>query len=127
MKKNAALILAILLAGCATQAKVDPQARAQAEEPLICTTEEECTFYWQRAQFWLSNNAHFKIQTVTDTIIETYRGGDGDTSLAFKVTRERHRDGSSQLFVTAYCNNMFGCHPHPLEGIAKIKAYIRES
>jgi hypothetical protein len=88
--------------GCATP--ISPETEAAAQKPLTCTTESQCSLYWQRAQFWLARNSTTKLQTATDTVLQTYTPHNS-TELVYEITRERHADGTSRIWVGSLCRN----------------------
>ena len=129
MKKLATLIIftiAVVTAGCATQQlKLSEALQNDLDAPLICTNADECKLMWERATFFVSENAGFKIQIHNNTLIQTFNPTNSSVKLAFNITREPLGDGKYKIWTKAWCANMFGCNPHPLEAIAKGKRYMR--
>ncbi|MGE3666954.1 MAG: hypothetical protein AB7G51_10085 [Steroidobacteraceae bacterium] len=80
---------------------------------------------WERATYFVSTNAGFKLQIHNDTIIETYSPTDYSTELAFSISREPLGGGRYQIWTKAWCANMFGCTPNQVEAMARAKRYIR--
>jgi hypothetical protein len=126
MKKILGTILLAVLTGCATVGP-DPQTLSQLQEPLICADKTECDFFWQRAQIWIANNSTYKIQTATDTIIETYGPMGTRVELAFRAIRIPNMNGSAQITLAAGCNNIFGCQPDKYQSILNFRAFVRGS
>jgi hypothetical protein len=60
-----------LLSGCAVQDQVSSTTMEQATQPLTCMSKAECDAWWARAQVWVTNHSEYKLQTVTDSIIQT--------------------------------------------------------
>ena len=91
MKKYFLLLgLSFILAGCATQqgASLSPTDRAELEDPLYCEGESECNSMWERAMFFVSSNAGYKMQIANDILIETYNPTQYNTKLAMRVIKE---------------------------------------
>ncbi len=128
MFKKAITVIAasVGMAGCATN-QVDPATQAKANEPLLCDGKAQCDRYWQAAQVWVVGNSGYKVQTVTDSVIQTYGPMGHDTTLAFVVLREPQGGEKSRILVKAGCANMFGCHPPALKAIAEFKDYVRRT
>ncbi len=114
----------LALAGCASQTPLDPQVMALAERPLVCNDKAQCDRYWQAAQVWIAENSNFKIQTISDTLIQTYGPVSPDTDLAYTVMKVPQSGGANRIMIRAGCGNMFGCHPRPAEAAAKFKSYV---
>jgi hypothetical protein len=112
-----------LLAGCATP--INPSTRYDAERPLICIDNAECNTYWQRAQVWVSMHSGYKIQTVSDAVIQTYGPFGHKVELAYSVSRLPRGDGSAQILIKPSCDNMFGCNPNIYEAVVSFKGFVR--
>lgn len=111
------------LAGCATT-PADPTTMYIAQKPLICKDKAQCDIFWQRAQAWVGNNSGYKIQTVSDSIIQTYGPLNAKVELAHLVTKVPNNDGSAQIFIKSNCANMFGCQPDRFVSIARFKTFV---
>ena len=123
--------LAVLLfsvvgfSGCATnQPRLSPELQYELDTPLYCEGEEECKVMWERATFFVNENAGFKIQVHNDTIIQTYNPSKYSTSLAFSIYKEPLGNGRYQIWTKAWCS-WFVCKPNPIEAITRAKRYIR--
>ena len=75
-------------------------------QPLdITVPTEKVSIYWGRAQTWIHRNAHMKIQTATDYVIETYtplKSG----QWGYSVTRTDQEDETSILNFNAFGVNV---------------------
>lgn len=116
--------LIAIVTGC-TVIEVDKATQEEALRPLTCANEQECSLQWQRAQFWIGANSFWKLQLITDTILQTYTPPNADLRLGYKVMRERNPDGSSRIWVGANCGNSFGCSEHPYSAMRRFKEYVR--
>lgn len=123
MKLFSSLLL-LLLVGCATPQPVKPAIIAAAEKPLVCQGEHECKLYWQRALFYVNRVSVFKVQTVTENLIQTYSPTSGTTDVAYNVSREPLGYGANRIWVKVWCDNIFGCHPSIQNEIARFKTYV---
>lgn len=105
-------VAAVALTGCATSpANQEKQALLQQTIP-VCNGEEDCTAKWEAAQLWIVHNAGYKLQTVTNVLLETYNPGEYETRLAVRATKEPAGNGTYKILVKTWCNNMFGCSPN---------------
>lgn len=114
--RAAALIAIAALAGCATPA-LSPQEEAERVAPLTCAIGPDCDAKWEAAQLWIVKHAGFKLQTVTNVVLQTYGPStvvEQSTSLAVTVTREPDSPGRYRIWVRMSCGNPFGCTPEAL-------------
>ncbi len=101
--------LAGLLAGCTTIPS-DPAVMELSRRDVICTEGADCDAKWSRAVAWVAQNSRWRIQTQTDTLIQTM--GPLDTSdAAFTITKVAHGNGTYTILFAAGCGSMFGCIP----------------
>ncbi|MBK6617477.1 MAG: hypothetical protein WAT53_08195 [Nitrosomonas sp.] len=115
-----------VLSGCASnQLKLSVELQQEIDTPLYCNSEDECKVMWERATFFVNDNAGFKLQIHNDTIIQTYNPTEYSVNLAFSISREPLGNGKYQIWTKAWCANMFGCQPNQDEAIAKAKRYMR--
>jgi len=124
VKLNVAILL--FLAGCAIQ-PVDPAILAASKEPLTCANKEECDFYWQRAQAYVSKNSTYRIQSVSDTVLTTDGPIYGSAENAYHLIKVPNADGSATIEVQIACDNPFGCHPDRTVEAINLKRFVRES
>lgn len=124
MKKIIVLCVCCALLGCVS-APVTPEILAAANEPLLCADKKQCDFYWQRAQVWVSGNSGYKIQTVTDALIQTHGPFGSKVELAHKIVRAPNEDGSARILISSACDNMFGCQPSRESAAANFKRFVR--
>lgn len=125
MKSLLSALTLSFLAGCAAQREVPPAVTAQANEPLYCSSEQQCRIYWQRAQVWISNNSRWKIQTLSDSLIVTFTPRDGSIDRAYKAMKVPVSTERAQILLATGCANMFGCRPHQDAAIASFKAFVK--
>jgi hypothetical protein len=82
----AAMASIALVVGCSTQGQVSGETMEQATSPLTCMNKAECDAWWGRAQVWVTNHSEYKLQTVTDSIIQTAGPSGGKRALAYLIT-----------------------------------------
>ncbi len=114
-----------LLAGCSTQGQVAGDTMEQATAPLTCTNKAECDAWWSRAQVWVSNHSQYKMQTVTDSIIQTAGPSGGKRALAYQITKTPSNQGTATIGFAAHCDAMLGCEPNPWKAGADFKQFVR--
>ncbi|MDE2465491.1 MAG: hypothetical protein KGO02_17525 [Alphaproteobacteria bacterium] len=109
--------LFVALSGCAAMPSKANQAKIAKFQQTIptCNSDAECKAMWDAAQLWIVHNAGYKLQNVTDVLLQTYSPGPYDTDLAVEVTKEPQGHGIYQIVVRAWCNNLFGCTPNALD------------
>ena len=118
-------IAAGLLTGCApVPISGDWGAISPATTPVLCVGKMQCDVYWQRAQAWVANNSQYRLQTVTDTVIETQGPTLARSALAFRVTRVPDNQDGARIFVLAACGNTFGCTPASSEAVIAFKQFV---
>lgn len=116
------------MTGCAHIKQVNLESQ-QALQRVIdtaptCSTEKECTTKWDAAQYWVSTNAGYKIQTASTAVIETYNASRGSRELAMKVLKEPLGEGKYALKITATCNSAIGCKRRPEWVMQEFNDYI---
>ena len=108
------LLIPFFLTSCAG---VSPEMQAVMDEYRrtipTCTEGAECERLWGAAQVWVTQNAGYRIQTATDTVIETFGPLGSSTSLAARVVREYTGPEQYRIVITMGCANIFGCTPEP--------------
>lgn len=108
------LMLGMVLAGCASPEQLarqqEQRERFLASRPL-CQGPRQCEAMWAAARNWVTSGCGMKIQTMTDSFIETF--GSIDTRLACRVTKDPVPEGGYRFEVTTGCGNVFGCFPDP--------------
>ncbi|WP_236873379.1 hypothetical protein [Burkholderia sp. PAMC 26561] len=114
-----------LLGGCSTNGQIAGETMEQATAPLTCTNKAECDAWWGRAQVWVTNHSEYKLQTVTDSIIQTTGPSGGKRALAYQITKTPSNEGTATIGFAAHCDNMLGCEPNPWKAGADFKQFVR--
>jgi hypothetical protein len=114
--RAATLCLCLGLPGCLPiTAALWSQLSDRAKEPVTCATKDECDAAWQKAIEWVSQRCAFRIQTQTETLVETEGPQPWPSNdVACRLDRVSTGAGATQLEITARCGNYFGCVPEPL-------------
>jgi hypothetical protein len=116
-----------LLISCARLTPEQQAALQQAaNRPVTCTTGKDCEEKWSRAVHWVTQNSAYKIQTVSDNVIQTMGPLPNDASPAFTVTKVFNGSDTYALVLHGGCDNIWGCVPDPLKLKASFANYIME-
>ena len=124
---NPKLLVALaVLTGC-TQMPTPAELAANpaTADPVLCIDKVQCDLYWQRAQAWVANNSEYRLQTVTDTVIETYGPVAPRRGLAFRITKVPDDKQGARIYALPACNNAFGCQPAPTDAVVAFKRFVR--
>jgi hypothetical protein len=127
MKTITPLLVVCSLLGCAAQQPLTPEQVRQMEPPE-CTTVPACGTMWQRAQIWLVDNSHWRIQMANDTLLQTYGPSDHSTDVAYTITRQPNGQNGYKIVMRAVCNNIYGCSPlSPVQRVIQFNNHLRSS
>ncbi len=131
-----AVLLSITLSGCAAvdgyyekRGEVAAKKRERqkivssiVEDVPVCDGEAQCTAMWEAAQLWVAKNAGYKIQILSNVLIETYSST--DMSLAARITKEPVSSGKYKIVALVRCSNPFGCITKPDLAVADFNQRI---
>ena len=98
-------VAGLLLSACVTRQYTPPI------EPVLCLNKDQCAAMWSRAQAFVVQKSVYRLQLVSDSVIQTYGPGPRETFLAFTITKITHADGSGEILMRAGCANYLGCVP----------------
>ena len=116
-----------LLISCARLTPEQQAALQQAaNRPVTCTTGKDCEEKWSRAVHWVTQNSAYKIQTVSDNVIQTMGPLPDDARPAFTVTKVFNGNDTYALVLHGGCDNVWGCEPDPIKLKASFANYIME-
>lgn len=76
-------------------------AQHDAQKPILCSSD--CADKWALAQQWIADNSHWRIQTITDSLITTYGPEDGNSLPAYTVKRIPIDGKSYQITFDVIC------------------------
>jgi hypothetical protein len=128
MKKGLLAVLCVagvMGAGCSTGGQVDPDTMQIATAPLTCANKSECDLLWKRALAWVTQVSSYKVESVSDTLIQTAGPDGGKRALAYQITRTPNKDGTATIGFAAHCDSSLGCRPNPWEAGADFKQFVR--
>lgn len=116
------------LAGCSTMDQ--PGGRlysqfskvAQDDVPVEC--QSACKPEWERAQLWLAAHSRWKLQLVTDVMLQTYSPVDSEVSYGFVATKTPKPDGYT-INLGLVCGNPLGCDPSAAAVRGAFYRYVR--
>jgi hypothetical protein len=97
---------------CATAVPPERQAKMLEVDRTIpiCTSDKDCAAKWEMAQLWVVKNAAFKLQTVTNVLLETYNPTPHSVDFAARVLKEPLGNGKYKLVARVWCDNIYGCN-----------------
>lgn len=113
-------------AGCATL----PNAQSRALDAEIarttphCLGDRPCKAAWEGARNWVLANCPMKIQTITNTYIQTYNTGQYSAEIECSVSKTMDPRGGNTITLTLGCNNIFGCDPGPRHATLSFNRYV---
>lgn len=117
------LAFAAIFGGVAC-AHVTPEQQVAAAQQVTCSSKDDCELRWARATKWLQDNSHWKLRTVTESLLTT-EGPNGQTFTAYEVSKFPMGNGTYEIQFKAGCNNMgLGCHPSIVGATASFKRYV---
>lgn len=117
--------MSMLLAGCVTESPADDAAAraALAANVPVCSDQRQCEGMWSAARNWVNATCGMKIQTMTDTYIETYNST--NTDAACRVTKDPRPEGGYTFHVAVSCGNMFGCVPSAVSVVGSFQSTVK--
>ena len=116
----AAPLAALLLSACAATGTVQQTA---PPVPIVCNGAADCQAKWSRAVSWVATHSSYKIQTQTDSLIQTMGPLPEDPRPAYTVTKLSREPDSYEITFAGGCDNFIGCVPT----IADARAEFRQA
>lgn len=102
---GAAALAIAFTSGCVV---VPPEPQAPPIPNATCDTKDVCEVMWSEALRWVQSNCRFRIQNMSDMLIQTYKSGDsGDTNLGCEVSKLALGGGRYEFAPNFWVNNMF--------------------
>ncbi len=120
MRIVVACLLALTLGSCAT---VQPKI-AEPIQPITCNKGPDCDAKWSRAVSWVTTNSSYKVQTQTDSIIQTMGPLPDSPSPAYSVTKVAATPTMYEITFNGGCDNFLGCIPTVAESRATFAAFV---
>ena len=103
--------LGIALCSCIT---AEQQASvAEPPKPITCRAGPDCDTKWSRANSWVTEHSKYKIETSSDSLIQTSGPStfDTDPSPSYKITKITMGPGEYTIAFTGGCDSIFSCTP----------------
>jgi hypothetical protein len=116
------LSVILVLGGCAAQKPLTDEQRASLQA-IECSDKAQCDMIWQRAQLWIGKNSSYRMQTVTDVVIQTYGPFDSKTELAYRAYREPLPGGKAKISFKVLCDNWIGCERPPIDALTELRNF----
>lgn len=72
---------------------------------------QQCSAMWSRAQTWLATKARYRVQLMSENVIQTYGPLDSVyDGVAYTVTKEDQGNGKSRIYIRGACSTtIYGC------------------
>jgi hypothetical protein len=103
------LASALALSGCIT---AEQQASvAEPPKPITCRAGADCQTKWSRAKAWVAEHSKYKMETSTDSLIQTSGPTTFETeaSPAYKVTKIATGPNEYAIEFAGGCDSIFTC------------------
>jgi hypothetical protein len=84
----------------------------------------DCDAKWSRAAAWIATNSNLKIQTRTETIVQTAGPVPSEPTPAFTVTKVARGDGRYEITFNGGCGNTSRCVPTIPESRARFTEFV---
>jgi hypothetical protein len=109
----------MLVCACASS-----QVQQTLPQPVICTAGVDCDAKWSRAVAWIATNSNLKIQTQTETVVQTAGAVRSEPTPAFTVTKVARGDGRYEITFNGGCGNATRCVPTIPESRARFTEFV---
>lgn len=106
MRAIIVLVAIVALAGCAASRSAPPPPAI--DPAAVCTSAEQCDAMWAEAMVQAQNLSGMRLQTATDSFLQTYGETNFDRMSAM-ARRVPHPDGTTTIeaaFSCRYCGNL---------------------
>ncbi len=107
-----------------------PNAKTNAMDAEIarttphCVSPRLCKAAWEGARDWVLAHCPMKIQTITDTYIQTYNTGEYSAQIECAVSKTMDPAGGNTITLSVGCNNLFGCDPGTRHAELSFNRYV---
>jgi hypothetical protein len=111
LRVSIAASAALVLCGCITA-----EQQASVTEPprsIKCHAGPDCNAKWSRATVWVTEHSKYKLETSSESLIETSGPGafETDSSPAYKITKVAMGPDEYTIEFAGGCDSIFGCTP----------------
>lgn len=120
-------LIAVALSGCVSQAQREQNQKDMDASIPMCETKKQCDAEWAAASAWVSSNCGMKIQTATDSLIQTYNSPEYSPMTACTVSKVAGPAGVFALTIRVGCANIFGCQPASKDLVIAFGAAMKQA
>ena len=104
MRWMAVVAMAAALGGCyPTYSPESPRVS------VTCHAGKDCEVAWGKAWRWVESASERPIKKVDDYRIVTATPKDGETEIAYEITKRAISNNTYEIVFFAWCRNPFGC------------------
>lgn len=127
MRRLIVFVATTVLSACSltTYEKMAAEGDAQKQVLLAnvpkCGAPRECEGMWSAARNWVTSHCEMKIQTISDSFIETYSSR--DSSAACRLTKDPESGGGYSFHLAVNCDTL--CVPSPVDRITDFQTTLR--
>lgn len=126
MKKFVLVIaMAATVSGCVSQAERASNQAAMNESVPVCETTKQCEVAWSAATTWVTEHCAMKLQTVTDSLLETYNSPPDSPQISCRVLKEKGPGGRAAVRISVGCANIFGCVPNSVDSVLAFGSFVK--
>jgi hypothetical protein len=120
-----AIAIVASLSGCVSQAERASNQAAMNESVPVCETTKQCDVAWSAATTWVTEHCAMKLQTVTDSLLQTYNSPPDSPQISCRVLKERGPTGRSAIRINVGCANIFGCVPSSVDSVLAFGSFVK--
>lgn len=117
--------MAVAVSGCVSQAERASNQVAMNESVPVCETTKQCDVAWSAATSWVTEHCAMKLQTVTDSLLQTYNSPPDSPQLSCRVLKEKGPSGRSAVRISVGCANIFGCVPDRVASVLAFGSFVK--
>lgn len=120
-----AVAMTVAVSGCVSQAQRASNQAAMNESVPVCETTKQCDVAWSAATSWVTEHCAMKLQTVTDSLLQTYNSPPDSPELSCRVLKEKGPGGRSAVRISVGCANIFGCVPDRVASVLAFGSFVK--
>lgn len=72
----------------------------------------------------MTNHSEYRIQTITNSVIQTAGPSSGKRALAYQITLTPTNEATATIGFAAHCDSPLGCDPNPWQAGADFKQFV---
>jgi hypothetical protein len=124
MRKFLTLITLLIVTGCELAPLTPDQLATMHANIPKCSDQRQCEAMWSAARNWVTSSCGMKIQTITDSFIETY-GPIGALTAACRVTKDPEPTGGYSFHVAVSCEGGSCARTQTVNLVAGFQSSVR--